>query len=63
MPAITGLWFVRLEAVGVELRDDVPYLRRLTGVSFFSVSWGGVRLSPLGTAATNWPLVAALDDR
>jgi hypothetical protein len=27
------------------------------------VSWGGVRLSPLGTLATNWPVVPALDDR
>jgi hypothetical protein len=27
------------------------------------VSWGGVRLSPLGTSATNWPIVPAQDDR
>jgi hypothetical protein len=27
------------------------------------VSWGGVRLSPLGTSATNWPIVPAPDDR
>jgi hypothetical protein len=26
------------------------------------VSWGGVRLSPLGTSATVWPIVAP-DDR
>jgi hypothetical protein len=30
---------------------------------FFLVSWGGVRLSPLGTSATNWPIVPAPDDR
>jgi hypothetical protein len=30
---------------------------------FFLVSWGGVRLSPLGTSATNWPIVPARDDR
>jgi hypothetical protein len=30
---------------------------------FLIVSWGGVRLSPLGTLATNWPIVPALDDR
>jgi hypothetical protein len=31
---------------------------------FFSlVSWGGVRLSPLGTSATLWPIVPALGDR
>jgi hypothetical protein len=29
----------------------------------FLVSWGGVRLSPLGTSATNWPIVPAPDDR
>jgi hypothetical protein len=27
------------------------------------VSLGGVRLSPLGTSATNWPTVSAPDDR
>jgi hypothetical protein len=30
---------------------------------FFLVLWGGVRLSPLGTSATNWPIVLAPDDR
>jgi hypothetical protein len=29
----------------------------------FLVSWGGARLSPLGTSATNWPIVPAPDDR
>jgi hypothetical protein len=29
----------------------------------FLVSSGGVILSPLGTSATNWPLVPAPDDR
>jgi hypothetical protein len=24
---------------------------------YFLVSWGRVRLSPLGTSATNWPIV------
>jgi hypothetical protein len=28
---------------------------------FFLVSLGGVRLSPLGTSATNWPIVPAPD--
>jgi hypothetical protein len=31
--------------------------------SFFLVSWGRVRLGPLGTSATNWPIVPAPDDR
>jgi hypothetical protein len=26
------------------------------------VSWCGVKLSPLGTAATDWPIVPAPDD-
>jgi hypothetical protein len=31
-------------------------------VQFFLFSWGGVRLSPLGTSATKWPTVPAPDD-
>jgi hypothetical protein len=36
-----------------------------TMIVFFSVlvSWGEVRLSPLGTSATGWPIVPATDDR
>jgi hypothetical protein len=30
---------------------------------FFLVSCGGVRLNPLGTSASNWPIVPAPDDR
>jgi hypothetical protein len=30
---------------------------------YIFVSWGGVRLSPLGTSATNWLIVPAPDDR
>jgi hypothetical protein len=34
------------------------------GVQYFFFSfWGGVRLSQLGTSATNWPIVPAPDDR
>jgi hypothetical protein len=29
----------------------------LPRIVFFLVSWGGVRLNPLGTSATNWPIV------
>jgi hypothetical protein len=29
----------------------------------FSDSWAGVRLSPLGASATNWPIVPAPDNR
>jgi hypothetical protein len=31
--------------------------------SLFLVSWGGVRLSSLGTSPTVWPIVPAPDDR
>jgi hypothetical protein len=31
--------------------------------SSFLISCGGVRLSPLGTSATKWPIVPALDVR
>jgi hypothetical protein len=39
-----------------------PQARWCSG-SFFLVSWGGVKLSPLGTSATNWPTVPVPDDR
>jgi hypothetical protein len=29
---------------------------------YISVSWVGVRLSPIGTSATTWPFVPAPDD-
>jgi hypothetical protein len=43
-------------------------IRELLGYNFltflaFLVSWGGVRLSPLRTSDTNWPIVPAPDDR
>jgi hypothetical protein len=31
--------------------------------NIFLEYWGGARLSPLGTAATNWPTLPAPDDR
>jgi hypothetical protein len=31
-------------------------------ILFFLVSWSGVRLSPLGTSAANWPTIPALLD-
>jgi hypothetical protein len=33
------------------------------GISLYFVSWGGVRLSPRGTSATNWLILPAPDDR
>jgi hypothetical protein len=40
--------------------DDHVMRRYFT---FLLVSWGGVRLSPLGTSAANWPIVPAPDGR
>jgi hypothetical protein len=40
-----------------------PYISELKLFSSFLVSWGGVRLSPLGTSATNWLILPAPDDR
>jgi uncharacterized membrane protein len=31
--------------------------------NFLLISWDGVRLCPLGTSATNWPILPAPDDR
>jgi hypothetical protein len=31
-------------------------------VSFFKHSWGGMKLSPLGTSATNWPILPSVID-
>jgi hypothetical protein len=39
------------------------WLKWRSSVSSFLVSWGGVRLSPLGMPAANWPTVPAMDDR
>jgi hypothetical protein len=49
---------------GVFLQDHFlenlkPYVRSM---SLSLVSWGGVKLSPLGTSATIWPIVPAPDD-
>jgi hypothetical protein len=37
--------------------------RKTTKDEFFLVSRGGLRLSPLGTSATIWPIVPSPDDR
>jgi hypothetical protein len=35
---------------------------KLSDMFSFLVSWGGMRLSPPGTSATNWPIVPSTDD-
>jgi hypothetical protein len=37
------------------------YIYLLTGLQFFFL--GGVRLSPIGTSVTIWPIAPAQDDR
>jgi hypothetical protein len=39
--------------------EPIPYRVQFLLV----VSWGGVKRSPLGTLAPNWPTVSAPDDR
>jgi hypothetical protein len=39
-----------------------PYTLEFLFLLIFLISWGGVRLSPLGTSATVWPIVPAPDD-
>jgi hypothetical protein len=45
------------------LTYSVPTPMLLSLSFFFLVLWGGVRLSPLGTSATNWPIVPDPDGR
>jgi hypothetical protein len=44
-------------------KSDLPNTYNIYLKEDFLVSWGGVRLSPLSTSATNWPIVPAPDDR
>jgi hypothetical protein len=39
------------------------HLKQFSILSIFLISWGGVRLSPLSTSVTNWPIVPVPDDR
>jgi hypothetical protein len=43
--------------------DNITFAFYCVSLVFLLVSWGWVRLSPLGTSATNWPIVPAPDDR
>jgi hypothetical protein len=47
------------------IEDRVVYtpVELISREYFFIVSWGGVKLSPLGSSVTIWPIVPALDDR
>jgi hypothetical protein len=52
------------EAVTATWHERIFWVSRTSlDVAWFLISWAGVRPSPLGTSATNWPIVAAPDDR
>jgi hypothetical protein len=55
-----GLHGVTFEVI---VLTSFPFIWPKTKVYFVLIAWGGVRLSPLGTSATNWPIVPAPDDR
>jgi hypothetical protein len=44
------------------LEDGILHSHRSENLKFYIVFCGGVRLSPLGTSATNWVTVPAPDD-
>jgi hypothetical protein len=52
-----------LRNVGSHKIYTAPHPRRRHSSTNDLVSWGGVRLCPLGTSATNWPIVPAPDYR
>jgi hypothetical protein len=55
-----------LSGGGLFTQVIIPWSSGVVGrrcLSFFLVSWCGVRLWPLGTSATNWPIAPAPDDR
>jgi hypothetical protein len=46
---------------GIKFREETKCNLFIYTLYFFS--WGRVRLSPLGTSATDWPTVSVPDDR
>jgi hypothetical protein len=59
---VLRLLYLRL-FTGEHLDDTYHNLSSEKNIVFFLVSWGGVKLSPLGTSATNWFVLPAPDDR
>jgi hypothetical protein len=55
-------WVYYLETV---VSVAQPFLHGANTPQYYAIfiSWGGVRLGPLSTLATNWPIVTTLDDR
>jgi hypothetical protein len=47
----------------MDFRYNSKYFPGHPFLILFSVSWGGVKLSPLSMSATNWPIVPLPDDR
>jgi hypothetical protein len=63
----TCLWLTSCSTVLLEKLTVVQQVKKFCLLwnlrASFLLSWGGVRLSPLGTLATNWPILLALDQR
>jgi hypothetical protein len=59
---VTPCSLIKRGALCHNLKNGKYRFGKLTASFFFSVSWGGVRLSPLGRSATNWPIVPSPDD-
>jgi hypothetical protein len=57
------LWTLQRKVFYSCQKSELQFLGRPARSFLVLVSWGGVRLSPLGTSATNWPTVPAPDDR
>jgi hypothetical protein len=55
-------WLVTEKETYEEPRNPKMWYTEDLKFFFLFVSWGGVRLSPLATAATNWPIVPAPGD-
>jgi hypothetical protein len=71
---VTALWYVQcmwqaapyhilgLHVLGHISDSTFGWLHSKKTRPYFPFPWGGVRLSPLGTSSTVWPIVPALDD-
>jgi hypothetical protein len=57
-PWMRDCWFQNCVVAAFGISDT-----NRVSLVFFLISWSGVRLSPLSTSATIWPIVPAPDER
>jgi hypothetical protein len=55
--------FLPNRSKNLHLRQHLGHVIAQVVLLIFLASWGGVRLSRIGTWATNWPIVPIPDDR